>query len=48
MKKFIQLTSLVIFLSIVIIACNQKAETSKQAIAEELSQMNKDFAKTWS
>ena len=45
MRKFIPLTALIILLSVAFIACNQKAEEPKQATAEELSQMNKDFAK---
>jgi ketosteroid isomerase-like protein len=43
--RFTQLMVIFILLSVVLIGCKTETETSKPATPEELSQMNKDFAK---
>jgi len=44
-SNLIQLTTIAILLFVVIIGCTEKTEISEEATADELSQMNKDFAK---
>jgi ketosteroid isomerase-like protein len=44
-NKFVQMTAIILILFVVMIGCNEKSETNKAATPEELSQMNKDFAK---
>jgi ketosteroid isomerase-like protein len=44
MKKFIPFTTMA-FLSLLLLACCNTTDKSKPATAEELSQMNRDFAK---
>ena len=43
--KFLQLTYIVILLFVAMIGCKEFTEAPKTATPEELSQMNKDFAK---
>lgn len=43
--KVVQLTAIILLLFVVMTGCKEKTETNKAATPEELSQMNKDFAK---
>ena len=43
--KVVKLITVILLLFIVMIGCKEKTETNKAASPEELSQMNKDFAK---
>ena len=44
-EKFVLMTAIALILFTVMIGCNEKADINKTATPEELSQMNKDFAK---
>jgi ketosteroid isomerase-like protein len=44
-NKLVQMIAVILFLFVVIFGCKEKVETNKAASPEELSQMNKDFAK---